>query len=822
MNKKAFSLVEMIIVIAIIILLSVIATSINSNLKTKTLNTRTIADIETLNNALTSYGQENADLPEPKWNTNWFKQDTSYAEKTDSDVFGVYGQITADTLPSRYLNIVPLDQFTWAFYAYGKTLNASKPQFEVAGILRDSWNPRATVAWNYAAQTGPYNLIREYNGPNFVYDESTKYFPYNPNELALNARITEFIGTVTIDSVQVNPNQVISEGDEIQVSPGSQATLYFWDGSKSVIWDTSSQTILTLNEMSYPQDKNSLISKVSLTLSAGTIWTNATQMGDDSEFSVQTWDTTAAVRGTIFGLNAAEQVSVISGTVNKTTAGVSEDITTQNSAVESISSEIIQWTWELTETLKTEVISYDAETNIVTLETNDVFKYDAEYLKASGLQILNPRKWNAGSTGGNGQDKWDEWNFDITDAQGTEIALAFCKTVNDTEVCTRSTSIAKDLSYIITDTFAQQNCPAWEYNGYTYNNDIRGGSNGFGTKLPDPAVDWVDLLQANIACSDGSLSIVSETKICSANYGLNANGECERWVIACPTTYQKVIAGGSYNFSNINLSTQSTGPQVVRSDNDEDTGTGIFGYSLTFNCNASWELTTSNEVAQRVSCNANYTPEWANECREFLACNLINGWKLWTQTTVPHAPTTQLSLVKKITATNTLVQYEGSATCNDSRITLPTDNDSYKFTQYTNVSKGELTLWTETNLNNSFTISITLDSVPTISNLWTKQYLLYKANWSQDLKLFFANDSSTWNINSLCLQKESITIDNDNCINATKDIVLERKIWDKIYLNGQDTGEVLSWDYGEKIWIWQIPNWSLSLTPNIDSIKLEK
>ncbi len=80
MNKKGFSFVEIIVAITIIILLAITVSTLHSNTKTKTLNTRTIADINTLDNGFMSYIQENQSLPDPRGNTNWFTIDTSYSE----------------------------------------------------------------------------------------------------------------------------------------------------------------------------------------------------------------------------------------------------------------------------------------------------------------------------------------------------------------------------------------------------------------------------------------------------------------------------------------------------------------------------------------------------------------------------------------------------------------------------------------------------------------------------------------------------------------------------------------------------------------------
>jgi len=52
-------------------------------------------------------------------------------------------------------------------------------------------------------------LIREYNGPDFVYDNSPDNFPYNPYEKVLTARINDFSGSVS--SIKVNDSTMSTE-----------------------------------------------------------------------------------------------------------------------------------------------------------------------------------------------------------------------------------------------------------------------------------------------------------------------------------------------------------------------------------------------------------------------------------------------------------------------------------------------------------------------------------------------------------------------------------------------------------------------------------
>ncbi|MDP2090156.1 MAG: FecR family protein [Candidatus Gracilibacteria bacterium] len=285
-NKKGFSIIEIIITISIIVLLAVIGISSKRGYDENVSNTKVVADTKTINNALEQYIQENKTLPTPGGNINYFKIDTSYAHAyEDVGTFGVYGSLTEETLPKQYLDILPLDPRTNSYYSYGKTKNTN--EFEVASIQMIDGVVVSKVIGNYTAENGPYNLIREYNGPNFVYNGSETNFPYNPDELIMIATDKD--------------KNVYREGDTITVAAGQELEIFFSDGSVSVLGEPTSQTVLTLNKLNF-KGKDNLNTLVQLGLEAGQIWTKATKLNDKSEFEVYTSDSSAAVRGTIFGV----------------------------------------------------------------------------------------------------------------------------------------------------------------------------------------------------------------------------------------------------------------------------------------------------------------------------------------------------------------------------------------------------------------------------------------------------------------------------------------------------------------------------------------
>ncbi len=343
-NRKAFSFVEVIITISIIALLAVVGFTVSNNYQDKTNNSKITADIETITNSLESYKQETKTLPLPTWNNNYFKEDASYAHSSSSDIFWVHGFITEWTLPKRYLDALPLDPKTNQYYAYGKLI--ANEEYELAGINWVNWEAESFVRWNYAAEVWPYNLIREYNGPDFVYDGSESNFPYNPDERILVAKINDFDGTVTINENITDTWAILSytlgEWDKITVLSGWYAEIYFSDWTSSILWDTANNSELILSKMVFKKENN-LFTDIKLTLGWWTIWNKATSLDDDSDFEIYTTDATAAVRWTIFwikkdidtnitvkewkvnvlSISGLTDYKVLSQTLNKSTPSIS-------------------------------------------------------------------------------------------------------------------------------------------------------------------------------------------------------------------------------------------------------------------------------------------------------------------------------------------------------------------------------------------------------------------------------------------------------------------------------------------------------------------
>lgn len=279
-------------------------------------NTKVENDLAQLANAFTSYKEAEKKLPDPIGNKNYFTADGMY-NHSGSGAFWVHGFITSETLPKKYLNFVPVDIKTNQYYAFGKTLDNT--WYEVAWVMQEGGTYYSKVYGDYSWENGPYNLIREYNGPSFVANDSTINFPYNPEEKLLTARISVFSWSITINGTTLTDEASVTsttlrQGDEITVSSGWYAQIYYSDGSSSTLWDDSSASTITLSNMAFVEDNN-LYTQIKLTLHIGSLWTNATTLDSKSDFEVYTTDTSAAVRGTIFWVSKAPNETNI--TVNK-------------------------------------------------------------------------------------------------------------------------------------------------------------------------------------------------------------------------------------------------------------------------------------------------------------------------------------------------------------------------------------------------------------------------------------------------------------------------------------------------------------------------
>ncbi|MDH5597021.1 MAG: FecR domain-containing protein [Candidatus Peregrinibacteria bacterium] len=315
--KKGFTLVELLIVVAILAVLSGAAYIGIQRAQVRVMNEKMLDDLQAISNALEQYKQDNNGYPVPTTgedkNVNCFYADTAYAHECAGAAF-VQAMVDNKLLTKRYLQEVPTDPRTGSRYVYGVT--ADGKYFQVAGnYMSDDGLWIAKSQGNLAKGYSLPSVIRAFDGPNFVMNDGG-YLPYSPDHLSITARVEDPVGTVKIDGNPASEGDLFEPGMTITVGAGASVVLYFSDGSISYLGDAAEETVLQLMETSevLQNDAESTGTKVDLKLDKGKIWNKVVRLSSASEFNVETTSAIAGVKGTEFGVQG-EKVLVKSGEV---------------------------------------------------------------------------------------------------------------------------------------------------------------------------------------------------------------------------------------------------------------------------------------------------------------------------------------------------------------------------------------------------------------------------------------------------------------------------------------------------------------------------
>ncbi|MBU1016526.1 FecR domain-containing protein [Patescibacteria group bacterium] len=314
---KGFTMVELLIVVAILAILSSVAYIGIQRARVNVMNTKVAVDLSAIENAMEQYKRDHEGkypIPTPgaDKNLNCFYLDTAYAHDCSNADF-IQSQIDNTLLTKRYLQEVPTDPRTGARYAYSAT--ADGQYYQIAGLIEnDDGTYSAKVAGNLHFTYPLKSLIRSYNSPEFVMD-GEGHLPYSPDHLAMTATIQSITGTVEVDAKPASDGDTISPGSVITTAPASSAVLYFSDGSITYLDPGTTLRLLPNSEVK-KNDKDGIITKIRLKLLQGKIWNKVIRLASESEFNIETTSAIAGVRGTEFGMDAAgNKITVLSGTV---------------------------------------------------------------------------------------------------------------------------------------------------------------------------------------------------------------------------------------------------------------------------------------------------------------------------------------------------------------------------------------------------------------------------------------------------------------------------------------------------------------------------
>ena len=324
--RTGFTLVELLIVVAILAVLSGTAYIGIQRSQVRVMNEKVMDDLSAIENALNQYKQDNGTYPtpsitEPQLEANknvlCFGEDLSYIHDCSKALF-MQTQVDNDLLTKRYLQEVPTDPRTHSRYVYGVTSNGK--YFQVAGNFEEdkgTWTAR--ISGNLEGYPFLSGLIRAYNGPDFVVNNEG-WLPYSPDHMSITATLTNIDGNVTIDDEPAFDGDSVESDSTIKTTSGSSAVLYFSDGSITYLDGTVDPNGATLrllpNSKVEKNDKDSIITKIRLKLTSGKIWNKVARLAAESEFNVETTSAIAGVRGTEFGIEATDnKLTVFSGIV---------------------------------------------------------------------------------------------------------------------------------------------------------------------------------------------------------------------------------------------------------------------------------------------------------------------------------------------------------------------------------------------------------------------------------------------------------------------------------------------------------------------------
>lgn len=320
-KNRAFSLVELIIVIALITVFTGLAYINYSSYTGFMKNKRVTNDLTAISHAMSQYYRDHDNsfpVPSPEENPTMnllcLNADLTPAHNCATAAI-VTGMIDESLLTKRYLSEVPRDPRTGARYVYGVT--GTGRRWQVAAVIEDKKQGLiAKTVGNLDEDFFLPGLIRAYDSPRFVVNDGTA-LPYSPDHMTLSARLRNAHGEVTVkneDGILKSTEDTLYPGDTITTGADGNVDIFFSDGSVTRL-DPDTELVITGESAVTENEEDSIATKIYLKLIRGKIWNKVVRLADKSEFNVETTSAIAGVRGTEFGVWDDNTLIVYSGTV---------------------------------------------------------------------------------------------------------------------------------------------------------------------------------------------------------------------------------------------------------------------------------------------------------------------------------------------------------------------------------------------------------------------------------------------------------------------------------------------------------------------------
>ncbi|RKW20567.1 type II secretion system protein [Candidatus Gracilibacteria bacterium] len=174
MNKKGFTLVELVVVMSILVILSSISFITYSRYLSQARDSQRIADLAQLGSALELYTKQVGELPSP-------------GNGNDKDGVFQIGKLDENTTINT-VNIIPKDPKIKQAYVYSKVINSKEKnwgnennhEYQLAATLEGDGTPVALVRGNYypVASDYPSIITTSPSSTYFVLDNQSLNLPY--------------------------------------------------------------------------------------------------------------------------------------------------------------------------------------------------------------------------------------------------------------------------------------------------------------------------------------------------------------------------------------------------------------------------------------------------------------------------------------------------------------------------------------------------------------------------------------------------------------------------------------------------------------------
>ena len=305
--------------------------------------------------------------------------------------------------------------------------------------------------------------------------------------------------------------------------------LFFSDGSVSILKKGSE---ITLNKLNFPKENN-LTTFVKIALKTGAIWTKATHLNTDSEFQIQTSDSVAAVRWTIFWVSHSNgnwtdvvvvvwKVQVIK---NQLDANWNETIIKELNTWDSVKTknqEIIPWT---TPAIRVTDFNNSIKTKFkLNHAIRDKTQIESIRTKNEQKEQVKQEETDKHTCMFNGEEIADWVTINNAYSSKTWITANDCESKKWNRTCTNWVLSNPDYAYATCT--APTQCPPYNKNWFSSNWSLNNWSYDLTKTVDTTDLHWTITYKRNITCNVPSYTENGDTidnTTCDTGYSPSAD-----------------------------------------------------------------------------------------------------------------------------------------------------------------------------------------------------------------------------------------------------------------------------------------------------------